>query len=241
MDIYRSAAAAFLAAATIGGAYAQGIERKGEAYAPPDLPISRPAPAVGGGLPLGRPSAAPAKPFGVVESGKAPARRAPVALGGTDVSLREALRGVTPAGYAVRPTSCVPTQAPVSYRAGGDWITTLDEIVAGLALRATVDHDLGEVLIDRPPQVSPDTPRTWAVLKSDTTLRRSLERWMAPTCVQLEWDVTFPLDVSADRLFQGATLWEALKQLAEDLQGSETPILITRYSNAVRVTSGDAR
>lgn len=240
MDIYRSAGAAFLAV-VIGGAHAQGVERKGEAYAPPELPIARPVSTVAMALPLGPPSASPAKHFGVVEAGKAPAPRVPVALGGTDVSLREALRGVVPAGYAVRPTSCVPTQAPVSYRAGGDWVTTLDEIATGLGLRATVDHDLAEVLVDRPPQVSPDKPRTWAVLKSDTTLRRSLERWMAPTCVQLEWDVTFPLDVSADRLFQGATLWEALKQLSEDLKASETPILITRYSNAVRVTSGDGR
>jgi len=51
MDIYRSAAAAFFAVATIGGAHAQGIERKGEAYVG-TLPIapaasqSQPAPTV---------------------------------------------------------------------------------------------------------------------------------------------------------------------------------------------------
>jgi hypothetical protein len=165
----------------------------------------------------------------------------PAAAPSQVVTLREAARAIVPVEYAIRPASCVPQQAPASWTRADSWVRALDQVMVAHNLTATVDHDLRQVLIDKPASLDPNAPRDWAVMRSDTTLRRALERWLTPACVQIEWDVPFPLDVRADRVYRGMDLWTALRTLAKELEESDTPIQIIHHPNVVRIASGQLR
>jgi hypothetical protein len=97
------------------------------------------------------------------------------------------------------------------------------------------------VRVLRRPSIDPEAPREWHVFRSDGSLRKALERWASPACVQVVWDAPQTVAVNADAVFKG-NLWQALEQLSKTLAQADTPLAIVAYrNNVVRVMLANAR
>lgn len=171
----------------------------------------------------------------------APVQR-PVRQSGVDRTLADALRTLVPPEYNVRAAACVPQQAITEWAAGPDWLRVMDDVVRRFdGMTAVVDVPAREVRVLRRPSIDPEAPREWHVFRSDGSLRKALERWAAPACVQVVWDAPQTVAVNADAVFKG-NLWQALEQLSKTLAQADTPLAIVAYrNNVVRVMLANAR
>jgi hypothetical protein len=171
----------------------------------------------------------------------APVQR-PIRQPGTDRTLSDALRTLVPPEYTVRSAACVPQQAITEWAAGPDWLRVMDDVVRRFdGMTAVVDVPAREVRVLRRPSIDPEATRDWHVFRSDGSLRKALERWAAPACVQIVWDAPQTVAVNADAVFRG-NLWQALEQLSKTLAQADTPLAIVAYrNNVVRVMLANAR
>lgn len=151
--------------------------------------------------------------------------------GSQDASLREAVRAMTPSTYAVRSAACAPMQAPAPYPPGSDWVAGLNRVAAATGVNVSIDHDTREVMVLKKSAIDPDAKRSWAILASDTTLKRALERWTTPACISLQWDVPYAIEAATDTFYEDKTLWEALALVAQDMESSKSPVRIIKHRN----------
>lgn len=162
--------------------------------------------------------------------------------GARDVSLRDALRAITPPIYNIRSSACVPMHAPAGFSSGANWPVTLNAVAADNGLNISIDHAAREVVVVKTAAINPNEKRTWVIFRSDTTIKRALERWAEPSCVTLQWDVPYPMSADADVAYPDMTLWEAFKAFAADMEASNSPVRVTQSrNNSIRVYLDSSR